>query len=166
MKEREVMRTRTELEVRRIGQEAVKSEQEKRKKEQEARKREMEARKREMEARKKELEANKEKREQEIQRKEQEAIRKEEREAGKREEGAGKHEGVKWKELEARRKNETPDIDTVCARLFMHLQATETSKKLVGLQGHQAQEMMDLLQNVRLVFCSHVHLTCLNDHLC
>jgi len=57
---------------------------------------------------------------------------------------------------------EALDTDTICARLFMRLQAAESFTKLVCLQESEAQEMMDLLQKVRLVFVPHhVHLTCL-----
>ena len=46
------------------------------------------------------------------------------------------------------------DVDMICARLFILLQAPETFKKLVGLEKEQAQEMMDLLQKACLAFSS------------
>ena len=53
--------------------------------------------------------------------------------------------------VEARQKNEALDVNTICAQLLKHLQVPESFKELVYLQGSQAQEMMDLLQKVRLV---------------
>jgi len=44
------------------------------------------------------------------------------------------------------------DFDIICPRIFRLLGVPETWKKLVGLQEEQAQEMMDLLQKVRLAF--------------
>ena len=44
------------------------------------------------------------------------------------------------------------DVDMICARLFILLRVPETCKKLVDLQKEQAQEMVDLLQQVCLAF--------------
>jgi len=116
----------------------------------ELRKKDEEMRKRETEVRKHEEEVKS--RQEEVRRCEEE-MRKREEEIRKREEEARKRtEEAQQKELEARQKNEAL-VDMVCAsRLFILLQAPESFKKLVCLQEHQAQEMMDLLQKVRLAF--------------
>ena len=68
---------------------------------------------------------------------------------------------------EAGQKNEALDVDVVCARLFVLLQAPESFREIVCLQEQQAQEMMDLLQKVCLAFMvpRHVYLTYLYDYL-
>ena len=109
-------------------------------------------------------------------RKHEEEVKKREVELKKREEEDKKGaeamrkraEETQQKELEAKQKNEALDLHMVCARLFILLQAPESFKKLVRLQEHQAQEMMDLLQKVRLAFTvpHHVHLTHLYDYVC
>jgi len=180
-KEREAKRK--EQEVRRKEEEA-KEKEDLRKKYGEVRKRETEVRKYEKEVREHEDEVRKhagevrkhdeevKKHDEEVKKREEE-VRKCEEEVRKREEEVRKHEEevrkraeeAQQKELEARQKN---DVDMVCARLFILLQAPESFKKLVCLQEHQAQEMMDLLQKVRLSFMVpyHVHLTHLCDYLC
>jgi len=130
-------------EVRRKEQEAKWKEQEAKEKE-ELRKKDEEVRKRELEVRKQEEEVKK--REEEVKKRE-EGVRKNEEEMRRRAEEA------QQTELEARQKN---DADMVCARLFTILQVPESHKKLVCLQEHQAQEMMDLLQKVRLAFWTNV----------
>ena len=98
-------------------------------------------------------------------RKREQEVRKREEEAKKREEDVWKREEeAQEKEFRTRRKKEALDVDLICARLFMRLQAPESLKKLVCLQEHQAREMMDLLQKVRLALDSHpIHPTCLYD---
>jgi len=145
-----------EEELRKKDEEVRRRETEVRKYEEEVRKHADEARKRETEARKHEEEVKK--REEEV-RKCEEEVRKREEEVRKCEEDMRKRaEEARQKELEARQKN---DVDMVCARLFILLQTPESFKKLVCPQEHQAQEMMDLLQKVRLAFTvsHHVHLT-------
>ena len=79
-----------------------------------------------------------------------------------------KRAGEGQQELEAtgRTQDEALDVNVVCARLFMLLQSPESFKKLLCLQGHQAQEIIDLLQEVRLVFWvpHRVHLACLYNY--
>ena len=124
-------------------------------KEREVKGKELEARRKELEAMKKEREARR--KEEAAKRKEEESGKKEE-EVRKREEEVRKRtEDAQQKELEARQKSEALDVDMICARLFILLQAPESFKKFMSLQGHQAQDMMDLLQKVRLVFMPHIH---------
>jgi len=83
--------------------------------------------------------------------KKEEEVRRKEGEAGKREEGVRKcAQEAQERELEARQEKAALEVDMICARLFILLQAPESFKKLVSLQESQAQEMMDLLQKVRL----------------
>ena len=132
-----------ETEVRKHGEEIRRHEElkkrEVRKCEEEVRKREEEVGKREEEVRKRE----------EVVGKREEEVRKREEEVKKCEEEVRKctEEAQQKAELEARQKNDSLDV---CARLFILLQTPESFKKLASLQEHQAQEMMDLLQNVRL----------------
>jgi len=128
--------------------EAEAIQEELRKKDEEVRKRETEVRKHEEEVRTHEEEVKK--REEEVRKSEEEVsmreeeVRKSEEEVRKRAEEA--------KAPEAGQKNEALDINVVCARLFILLQAPESFKKFVDLQNEQAQEMMNLLQKVRLAF--------------
>ena len=108
----------------------------------------MEVRKHEEEVRKRQAELG---RYEEEVRKREEEVKKCEEEVRKRAEEAQK------RELEAKHKNEALDLHMVCARFFILLQAPGSFKKLVCLQKHQAQEMMDLLQKVRLVFTMAPH---------
>ena len=138
-------------------------EEELRKKDERVRKRETEVRKHEEEVRKHEEDLKK--REEEVRKCEEELIKCEE-EIRKCEEAVRKRtEEAQQKELEARQKKEALDVDMVCARLFILLQVPESFKNLMCLQEHQAQEMIDLLQKVRLV-PHHIHLTHLHDYLC
>ena len=144
-KEKELQRNeeearRKEEEVRRKEEEA-KEKEELRKKDDEVRKRETEVREHEEEV--KEREEGVERREKEVSIREEE-VRKCEEEVRKRTEEA------EQKELEARKQKEALDVDMICARLFIRLQAPESFKKFMDLGKEQAQEMMDLLQNVRL----------------
>jgi len=163
--EREQAKANIEKELQRNEEEArrkeeeVKEKEELRKKDEEVRKRELEVREHEEQVRTreekvKEREEGVDRREEEVRTREEE-VRKCEEEVSKRTEEA------QQRELEARRNKETLDVDIVCARLFMRLQAPESFKKLVGLEKEPAQEMMDLLQKVRLalVVSRHVHST-------
>ena len=162
---------RIEEEARRKEHEAKQKEQEARekeewkKKDEEVRKRETEVRKHEEEVRKREAEVKKH--EEEV-RKHEEQVKKRQEEMRKYEEEVKKRaEEAQQKELEVKQKNEALDVGMVCARLFILLQAPESSKKLVCPQEHQAQEMMDDLQKVRLAFIAphHVHMRHLHDYL-
>ena len=166
MKEREEEILRRAEEIRRKAEEvqmkerrAEKREQEEKKKEQEAKQKEQVVREKEKEAKEKEEELRKKheevrRRETEM-RKHEDEVRKHEDKVRKCEEEVRKREeGAQQKELEARQKNEALDV---CARLFILLQTPESFKELVCLQESQAQEMMDLLQKVRLTFWSYIH---------
>ena len=161
------------------GKELQRNEDEARKKEQEAKQKEREATRKEQDAKEKEESRKKDeelkKREAELRkhedelRKREEEVRKCEEEVRKRQEemrscvedAKKRAEEARKKELEARQKNEALDDDIACAQLFTLLQAPEKLEKLVSLQEHQAQEMVDHLQRVRLAFIvpHHVHLT-------
>ena len=162
----EEARRKEQQEVREKEQEVKREEEEVREKEEELRKEDMGLRKHETEVKKHEMEVRKHemevrKHEEEVKKREEE-VRKCEEEVRKREEEVRKRiEEAQQKELEVGQKNEALDVDMTCARLFTLLQAPESFKKLVCLQEHQAQEMMDLLQKVRLVFMfpHHVRLT-------
>ena len=161
---------RNEKEARRKEQEAKEKEQEVRRKEEAAkeeelkkageavRRREEEVTRREEEVRKREEGSTKceeevTKREEEVTKHEEE-VRKCEEEVRKCEEDVKMRvEEAQQKELEASQKTEALDI---CARLFIILQLPESFRKLVCLQEHRAQEMMDLLQKVRLAFWTHI----------
>ena len=152
-KEQEVKRK--EQEVRKKEEETKKKDEEFRKKDEEVRKRETEVRKHEEGVKKREMEMRKH--EEEVRKREEDArqyeeeLRKREEEVRKYEEEVGKRaEEAQRKELEVKQKNEALDVDMVCARLFTLLQTPESFKKLVCLQEHQTQEMMDLFQKVRL----------------
>ena len=99
-------------------------------------------------------------REKDVEVRKHEEVKKREEEVKKREEEA------QQKELKARQRNEALEVDMIyaSARLFILLQVPESFKKLVCLQEQQAQDMMDLLQKVRLAF--HLNLLCLYDYLC
>ena len=127
----------------------------------ELRKHEEDVKKRKMEVWKHEEEVKK--RKEELGKYEEE-VRKREVEVKKCEEEVRRRaEEAQKRELEATQKNEALDLHMVCARLFILLQAPESFKKLVRLQEHQAQEMVDLLQKVRLVFMSHITFTGCTD---
>jgi len=148
---------RNEEEIRRKEQEAKRKEQVVRRKEKEAEEKEEELRKKHEEVRKHEEEVRKheeevKKREEEVRKSEEEVSMREEEVRKSEEEVRKRAEEAQQKEPEAGQKNEALDINVVCARLSILLQAPESFKKLVDLQKEQAQEMTDLLQKVRLAF--------------
>ena len=132
---------RKEDETRKREEEIERREEEVKRREEMLQRREQELQRREQETRRKEQEAKE--KEQEVKRKEEEVKKKEE--VREKEEEAGKPEEEAQQEALGSRQKEALDAD----QLFMRLQAPEPFKKLVGLQGCQAREMMDLLQNVR-----------------
>ena len=165
-----------EQEVRRKEEEAKVKEEELRKKYGDVRKREEDVRRREEDVRKREEDVTKH--EEDVTQREKDVIKREEDVKKRKEDVRKREEDVRICEEDVRKCEEDvrkceEDVKKCaeeaqqkerCARLYSILQVSESFKKLVCLQDHQAQEMMDLLQKVRLPFVDqhHVHLACPN----
>ena len=171
-----------EQEVRRKEEEVKEQEEELRKKDEDVRKHEEDVTKREEDMRRckedvrrreedvRRREEDVTKHEEDVTRREEDVTRcegdvtkceddvwKREEDVRKREEDVRKcEEDVRQCEEDVKKRAEETQQKERCARLFVILRVPESFKKLVCLQEHQAQEMMDLLQKVRLPFWTHI----------